>query len=272
MAKKLILLAVLSVLFVLPVLSGETAGPEKSYQGIRYIEEGTTWEVEMKSNLDPEAPVVSLKQSIEGAEIINGKEYLKLWLSVDGGEKELVSYVRISLKFLCVYALPLNDTGGDERLIYMFSRPAEEPKKLTPMKWDGTLVDESYNWEWGAGNDPNFTFNDIPYSYRHVDIFPEGADTSDPDAKIGSTKWIFGLGSIAGFTNQCYSLFPEVTTTLKRVVTGCSGVVYEAGTNGIGEIENDAVENGVKYRPDGTRFGENEKGLYIMNGKKYIAR
>lgn len=37
MAKKLILLAVLSVLFVMPVLSGETAGPEKSYQGIRYI-------------------------------------------------------------------------------------------------------------------------------------------------------------------------------------------------------------------------------------------
>lgn len=271
MAKKLILLAVLSVLFVLPVLSGETAGPEKSYQGIRYIEEGTTWEVEMKSNLDPEAPVVNLEQSIEGTEVINEIEYLKLWLSIDGGEKNLISYLRISRTLMSVYALPTDDKDGEERLIYNFGSP-REAQIITPMRWDGTLVDEPFSWNECAGTDPDFTFNDIPYWYICGDIFPAGADTSDPDAKIGSTKWIYGLGSIAGFTNQCYSLFPEVTTTLKRVVTGCSGVVYEAGTNGIGEIENDAVENGVKYRPDGTRFGENEKGLYIMNGKKYIAR
>lgn len=271
MAKKLILLAVIAVAAVLPGLCLETAGPEKCDQHIRYIEEGTTWEVEMKSNLDPEAPVVSLKQSIEGAETINGKEYLKLWLSVDGGEKNLISYLRISRTLMSVYALPTDDKDGEERLIYNFGSP-REAQIITPMRWDGTLVDEPFSWNECAGTDPGFTFNDIPYSYSYLDIFPEGADTSDPDAKIGSTKWIYGIGSIAGFTNQCYSLFPEVTTTLKRVVTGCSGVVYEADTNNIDEIVTERVEDGVKYRPDGTRFGENEKGLYIQNGKKYIAR
>lgn len=272
MAKKIILLTVFAVVSVLQGMSSETTAPEKCDQHIRYIEEGTTWEVEMKSNVDPESPAVSLTQSLEGSEIINDKEYLKLWLSIDGGEKELVSYIRISKVFQCVYALPVNNPDGEERLIYFYSKPAEEPKKLTPMKWDGTLVDESFNWKEGVGNDPSFTYNDIPYWYKHVDIFPEGADSSDSDKKLSSVKWIYGIGSIAGFTNQCYSLFPEVTTTLKRVVTGCSGVVYEAGTNGISEITEDAVEGGIKYRPDGTRFGDNEKGLYIQNGKKYIAR
>lgn len=139
------------------------------------------------------------------------------------------------------------------------------------MKWDGTLVDEPFNWKQFDGTDPGFTFNDIPYWYICGNIFSEGSDTSDPDAKIGSTKWIYGIGSIAGFTNQCYSLFTEVTTTLKRVVTDCSGVVYEVDTNNIDEIVTERVDDSVKYRPDGTRFGENEKGLYIQNGKKYIA-
>lgn len=266
------LLSLLAVVAVLQGICSETTDPEKSSQRIRYIEEGTTWEVEMKSNLTPEAPAVNLSQSLDGSEIINDKEYLKLWLSIDGGEKELIAYVRISKVFQCVYALPVDDTDREERLIYFYSRPAEEPRKVTPMKWDGTLADESFDWKEGVGNDDNFTFNDIPYWYKHVDLYADMADSSESGEKVGSVKWIYGIGSIAGFTNQCYSLFPEVTTTLKRVLNGSSDVVYDASMTGVDQIESDFVGDGVRYRPDGTRFGENEKGLYIMNGRKYIAR
>ena len=57
------------------------------------------------------------------------------------------------------------------------------------------------------------------------------------------------------------------------LITSCSGIVYDAATAGIGNI-NAEVSTGdnVKYHIDGTLFREGDKGIYIMNGKKYIAR
>lgn len=78
-----------------------------------------------------------------------------------------------------------------------------------------------------------------------------------------------------GFTNQLYSLCDDYETTLKRVITSCSGIVYDANQAGIGGInadDSEGIGNNVKYHIDGTLFREGDKGIYIMNGKKYIAR
>ena len=88
----------LSLLLALPMVAlADHPGdldPE-NWQNILFIELGTSWESEVKSNLSPDAPVMKVVQSLDGIDEINGKTYLKLWVSIDDGEPVFKSYIQI---------------------------------------------------------------------------------------------------------------------------------------------------------------------------------
>lgn len=231
-----------------------------------FIEPETEWEVEVTDLSNPDSQVMTVFQKLSGFEEINGKEYMKLWVKVDDGEYSLASYIRVDL-WAVIYALSPEDLERGECLIYDFNKLRSG--EVTPINWDGTLSQESYKYNFGK------TYQlwescGIPYTAHEAVLY--SSDDDNCDNPLGSVTWIRGIGSPAGFLNQCYALNSSVKTELIKVNTVCTGVVYEKTPAGITSVEESVISNNIKYRPDGTVFNDGDKGLYIMNGRKYIQR
>ena len=262
------LVMLLAATFNVVCASDDTPRVEESivWNNIGFIEEGTKWEVEVKGVNFMESPVINVVQWLDGVEEINGREYLKLWVKIDDGEYTLASYIRVDKAEMEVYALSPDDMERGERRIYDF-RPHSGYRTLAAINWDGTISAEDYIYHVDKYVANGFESCGISFSSWNVSIYSgsvEGERTC-----LGNVTWIYGIGSPAGFLNQCYSISDGVTSTLMRVVTDCSGVVYENNVAGISSVDSE-MANGIKYRPDGTLFREGDKGIYIMNGKKYV--
>lgn len=247
---------------------------DPGWQNVGFIEPGTQWEVEVKSNINPEEPAMRVTEYLDGSELIGDKWYLKLWVKVGDETPRMTTYIRIQHSpYLRIYAMDPENLERGDRLIYVLTAGRniqEEP--LTSLNWDGTLSDEEYSFDIYCGDELENNGNKWP-TYTAF-LFPWGADKTEENI-LGNVTWIFALGGTHGFTNQCYSLSGDYTTTLKRIITECSGVVYDAsGAAGVNYIDCDTMTDmrNIKYRIDGTVFHDGEKGIYIMNGKKYIAR
>ena len=264
----------LSLLLALPMvaLAGHPCDLDpENWQNILFIELGTSWESEVKSNLRPDAPVMKVVQSLDGIDEINGKTYLKLWVSIDDGEPVFKSYIRIDRHEL-IYALDPQRIDEGEKLIYSFSsKPSDEP--ISWLMWDGSLAeDEEYEFVKTRNVNADVEYADWEWAAYKVKLYPVGFK-GEEDACVGAVTWYWGMGAASGFTNQLYSASSAYTSTLKRVGTSCNGVVYDvSGGAGVGTAIEDFPLDGTKYRIDGTPLSEGEKGIYIMNGKKYIAR
>jgi len=239
------------------------------WNNIGFIEPGTKWEVEVKGVYVPEQPARNVVQWLYGEEEINGKEYTKLWVKIDDGEYTLASYIRIDTAEMEIYALSPDDMERGERRIYDF-RPHTGYRTLAAINWDGTLSAEDYIYHVDRHVAGGVESCGNSFSTWEVSIY-RGSEEGEK-IHLGSVTWIYGIGSTAGFLNQCYSIYDGFTTVLKKVETECSGVVYENNIAGITSVVDPQIENGIKYRPDGTLFKEGDKGIYIMNGKKYIQR
>lgn len=264
------------VLMLTLVISGTVAFGSNDdlsdWQSIYFIELGTSWEVDVKSNVNPEQPVKKVVQRLDGTETINGLTYIKLLIKIDNAEEYLASYVRIDRNMLTVYAVDPDNLERGERVLYCFR--GDRAFTLASMSWDGKLSDEDYTCAIRRTDD----IESCGYYWYglKISVFPADADPTEENP-IGQAVWYDGFGGSCGFANQLYCLDEDYTTVLRRVVTSCSGVVYEnpsvsSNPNAIDVVYDENQCNGVRYHLDGTLFRDGDKGIYIMNGKKFIAR
>ena len=195
------------------------------HNNILFIEEGTTWNVEVNHADIPDQTPIQVSQRLEGTETVNGQEYLKLLTKIEGGEEKLASYVRLDKRQERIYALDPADVERGERLVYSFKSKGIEDIPFAQLNWDGTLDSRDYRI---TVKETDLVRNcGYDYSVYEVSIYPYGS-TENADEKIASCEWIRGIGSVAGFANQLYPLCKDYTTTLKSVVTSCqNGLVYE---------------------------------------------
>lgn len=271
MVKELLIAMSLSLAISITAKAENENGEGSGSNGIGLIESGTTWECEERLNAFSDMPMNKIVQTLDGTEEINGKTYIKLWVSTNDHSAKLRCYIRVDAQNGYVYALdPIRLEEGEKLIYSMYYQDTDEP--VSWVLWDGFLMDRQYQFV--AERDPG---SDIENSGRvweaqKVKLYPVGFK-GDESACLTEVIWYSGLGTLAGFTNQLYGVCEEHTSILKRVVSSRLGVVFEANENaGVGIIEDNRVPEGIKYRIDGTRFQEGEKGMYIMNGKKYIAR
>lgn len=273
MRKKLILAFSVMLCMAFAMSAQEPGDPD--WQNIYFIEPGTQWEVEVKSNVNPGEPAIQVTEWLEGSEMIDGKWYLKLWVKIGEEAPRMTTYIRMQVgPDARIYAMDPENMERGERLIYVFFYNRNMPEEpLASLNWDGTLSDEEYSFSMKSGE--GFENSGYKWGTEVASIYPSGAEKSAENC-LGNVTWVYGLGGMCGFTNQCYAINSDYTTTLKRMVTHCSGVVYDStGMNGIENIDAEdtmSPTRNVKYHLDGTLFNEGEKGIYIMNGKKYIAR
>ena len=243
------------------------AESESQWKYIGFIEPGTKWEIDVTDLTDSDASVTKAIQWLDGSEEINGTEYMKLWVKIGDGEYSLASYIRCDRAEMCVYALSPDDVDHGECKNYDFSL-IPGYREITPINWDGTLSKDSYVYHFD--NTPTNSWESCGYKHPTMVVSIYSPDDANHESPLSSVTWIYGIGSQAGFLNQCYALYSGVKTELRKVSTDCSDVVFENNAAGITSAVETPVVNNIKYRLDGTLFRENEKGMYIMNGRKYI--
>ena len=148
-------------------------------------------------------------------------------MSNDDGEPVFKSYIRID-RHEVIYALDPQRIDEGEKLIYSFSsKPSDEP--ISWLMWDGSLAeDEEYEFVKTRNVNADVEYADWKWAAYKVKLYPVGFK-GDEDACVGAVTWYWGMGAASGFTNQLYSVYSAYTSTLKRVVTSCNGVVYDAG-------------------------------------------
>lgn len=238
------------------------------WQSIGYIQFGTIWEVEVFSNDNPDQSPVLVRQWLEDTETINGLEYMKLWSQPEGEEASLVSYIRIDIsKNESIYAMSPQDIDAGESLIYCFRPSKDELAPVCPISINGDILDAGLTFKLlEKGFISNF---DYPFVTFEVGLYKE---IDGGQVYQGTTTWIRGLGTTSGFLNQCPGQFDNCTTVLRRAIFRDGTVVYE-NFSGIDNVNPDqpSSHQGIRYRLDGTRFRDGDKGVYIMNGKKYVA-
>lgn len=238
---------------------------EPGWQNILFIESGTKWEMKVQSNLFSEEPAFNVTQWIDGYDDIDGRAYMQLWSQTGNDNPQIISYLRIEGGR--IFAISANDMQRGECLVYDFCRTDVTRDLLVPMNWDGTLSDEAYLYTSKSAEELDFShLVGFKYPVIEVSLYDSGSSEC-----VGTVEWYHGLGSPAGLTNQCYALNMEYTTTLQKVYHSGDELVYDKSCAGVDNlIDSEITQDGIRYRPDGTRFGDNEKGIYIMNGKKYV--
>lgn len=244
---------------------------DNQYDFIMFIENGSVWEVELASNTEPESAISHVEYTLQDYEIINEVRYHKLFMSVDGDTPTLISYLNINRFDKTIYALDPNNIEAGESLIYNFSAALPETDRIVAyMDWDGSISQTKYHFT--MKTESYLSFSDYQYGKFNISLYPNSMHNAEE--QICETTWYEGVGTLHGLTNQIPALNPDITTTLIRLTSPCNGVVYEQNLTGSVEtlVEPASSGDGIKYRIDGTRMQEGEKGIYIMNGKKYINR
>ncbi len=249
-------------------LADEPQHGDPDWPNIIYIEPGTKWEMEVKSSIFTDESAFTVNQWIEGTEDINDKIYYKLWSQVKDETPEIISYLRIDKLNYKIFAVSPENMDRDECLVYSFYT-GSAPQEIVSMSWDGKLSDETYLFKAKKDGELDFS-NLVGFKYPIMKVSLYNADDIDLENCIGTVDWYVGIGTPSGLTNQCYCLDTEYTTILRKVYHNGEQLVYDMPTARINDITDNSPADGIKYRPDGTRFNDGDKGIYIMNSKKYI--
>ncbi len=262
--------------FGMPANAADQPTPsEPGWQHILFIESGTKWEMKVKSNVFTDESAFTATQWIDKYDEIDGRAYMELWSQTENDTPQLISYLRIEGGR--IFAISANDMQRGECLVYDFCRTDVTRDLLVPMNWDGTLSDKAYLYTSKSNGELDFSqLAGFKYQILSVSLFEE--DDTDATDCVGTIDWYHGIGSPAGLTNQCYCLDSEYTSKLIKVYHNGSELVYDKSDEydtpqaAVEGIVDASCNDGVRYRPDGTRFNDGDKGIYIMNGKKYVAR
>ncbi len=246
----------------LVLLGGAAYGQEnETWPFIGFIEEGTKWELEV-SNVDFQE-TVSVSQTLKDTEVINGKTYIKLWSSIEGGEANLVSYIYIDVINQSVYALDPNAIDRGERMIYTFMPAVPESTKIACISWDGKISETDYFIR-KSGTESYVRYEGYSYSKRTIELYSD--EDMNEGSLLGKVEWIRGIGNPTGFLNQCYSLDPDVNVILKRVIADETLIVYDSATLSVNTIDSDVEKTIDKiYDINGRNIPELVKGINIIH-------
>lgn len=166
----------------------------------------------------------------------------------DVQSSEIIKVCSEIYKAVPSYAVFLRCTGREE--VSVAERQYEKIHVIYNLKIDAAETDISE-----VENDANF---DYYYSFSH---------------------WINGIGdsvSLLDTPNEKYQQFWGQHTLVQVENNGeiyyDSGEIEKPTEGGVESVdaESSAQGDGVKYRIDGTRYVDGEKGIYIQNGKKYV--
>lgn len=261
--KSLSLLLVFMTMFsVMPSYADRSDNSEvdaPSWPRIYFIDEGTTWELEVTPDGSDET--LSVSQTISGKQIINDKEYYKLLSSVNGGESKLISYLYVDGTERTIHALDPNKIEKGERLIYAYHG---EEHMTAFINWKGEMSDcDYYVYRKGSGSElqlvhPNGNATTNIYSVCIV-------DDNDVKTPIGEVEWVEALGNVTGLLNQLYCVDNSDKVILKKVRSVGDGVIYDATLADVEEIDvADEKKIIAIFNVNGVHLRDFEPGLNIV--------
>jgi len=234
---------------------------ENPWPRIGIIDEGTTWDIEVTPAGSDETLIVS--QTIDGIEIINGKEYYKLWSSVNDGEPELVNYLYIDGVKRNIYALEPNHIDKGERLIYSYS--LKNPTSISSINWKGEISDETYNAVYNKNHGPFKVENPNLHNVKWEEYNIFSTSDIEMDKCLGTVRWIHGFGNVTGLLNQCYCINNSDKVVLKRIHSVGDGLIYDANLAGVEQIESSEEKRvSAIYDIRGVQIPDFEPGLNIV--------
>ena len=239
----------------------------KDFETIGFIKPGTTWElIALKLNDPPSSifdyyPVI-IKEWIEETEEIDGKIYMKVsWAS------ELYNYEDVQTYYIrCegekVFFLNKSESNENEKLLFDYSIKQNEEIMIDGIHL-GSIPKESPLI--GKCKEISNKMNcNREFKMYDIDFYSNQA----PQYSYSGIKWIKGIGSNVGILDN-YLLHESY---LSKVYDN-GELVYKYPEADITNILLENIKNSKdnkKWKLDGSPFNDSEKGLYIMNGKKYI--
>ena len=243
-----------------------------------YFVNGMQWELKAFSAPSPSPQSWNVLQYLNGNDFVAGKECLKFYSGIVEENKPVPLLTYIHTDGDKVYFLALKP--GEDRdngvwtLLYDFSLAPGEQTSIGYMTWN----DASYNPERSSvitcisevGARPDSDGNTIMLMSEAMP-----GTTATPDGDKETNRWIKGIGSVYGVcANGGYYLDGAGSSVLVRatlngkVLCGSGSAALETPSVG-----GDGADNATPcYKPDGTRFNPGDKGIYIKDGKKHLAR
>lgn len=200
-----------------------------------------------------------------------------MYFSNEGQEKTLYAYVRSEDGK--VYARSINNDPR-EFLMYDFNlQPGDLVSVYLCLGIDSPYknLDKIHPYIVHCVNRYKITSNGHSFEVIEFDEHCEGM-ADDWDCNYLTGQWIVGVGSDAGPFYNIYlqlagggSMLDKVTISDDLVYSNEDVQIDPANVNQLMDSE-ESAEYGPSYNIDGTLHSEGQKGLYIRNGKKFIAR
>lgn len=227
-----------------------------------FFKEGTHWIVEVYPDWDPTADTFFSEYFIDDTEIIDGKEYMKMFEKHESGKIEFLYLLRSEGEKVYMR----NAYNNTDYLIYNFGlKPGEyctiyqsfgleTENKRTPIEWNLTYSDVQFDPVWGENK-----------------LSLEGTRVDNNNIPLDKAFWIDGIGSsVQPGINLISGIDGYGSRVIEVIVDGMT--IFKANNTSISEIqENESLhDNEIYYRIDGTFSNAPTKGINITNGKKIL--
>lgn len=203
---------------------------------------------------------------LDGEDFVAGKECLRLYSAPTGCNEtqSLLTYIHTNgdkVYFLSIK--PDSDPNeGEWLLLYDFGLTAGDITSIALLNWENALC---------VHNDITITCTGLTQeqsptgTLTKIQITENNADTGE---------WIAGIGCLQGYTlNGGWGLDGAGASILLKA--SLNGEILYRNENA--DIEapigpTHSATDAPRYKPDGTAFLPSDKGIYIQNGAKHIAR
>ena len=223
--------------------------------------EGTRWDIEYLTN----EKTVTISFELKGHTVLDDVDYLNLY---DLTDDHIIGYVRSERGDTLVYARLCNDSISDELLLYDFS--SFEPGSY----FHYSSIDSSYNDTIPHVILQTDTITAEGLTYYH-DVIAEG------DILPCWNNVLFKIGCLDGpmaYLYDALAMFEGAEGTsskpkrrnVSHTVLQLAGREVKLTPNGIDAIRKSSQPMGECYDLKGIRVCSPQKGVYIINGKKYV--
>jgi|GEM_PF-2333715 len=270
-----IILSVMSALFIFGNVYGQGNYVESSTQQNDYICEGTKWVMQIMSVMPRpdfippyEVEIRTYHEWIEGTDIINGKEYMKVWEDKfdDPEYRNFEGYIRKENDK--VYYLDKSGEG-DEYILFDYSMMRGDKCVFTPI--DGYApTGSSIEFTAICMNEGVENNQGHSYEYRTIGFLINGESYHEYFVPI---RWIKGIGSQGGILSNMY--FGESGGASVYEVYHKGELVYKYQNSAIDNIINDGIKQShenLKFHLDGSIFKDGDTGICIERGKKRLIK
>ena len=268
-----IILSVMSALFIFGNVYGQGNYVESSTQQDDYICEGTKWVMQIMSVMPRpdfippyEVEIRTYHEWIEGTDIINGKEYMKVWEDKfdDPEYRNFEGYIRKENDK--VYYLDKSGEG-DEYILFDYSMMRGDKCIFTLIDGyapTGSSIElTAICMNEGVENNQGHS-----YEYRTIGFLINGESYHEYFVPI---RWIKGIGSQGGILSNMY--FGESGGASVYEVYHKGELVYKYQNSAIDNIINDGIKQShenLKFHLDGSIFKDGDTGICIERGKKRL--